>query len=106
MDDFTPWAPDGAVRVRQTAAALAEALLAHAEAVAAASEADIVSVFEANERLLPLAVAYSDAQFDFTGNFGPFGLLHDEVEDDEPDDEPDVPDVPAGPGEATVASPS
>ena len=101
LDDFTPWTPDGAERVRAAASALIEALTAHAEAVASAtSDADIVQVFEANERLLPLAVDYSDAQFDYTGNFGPFGALH-ALDDDEVDDEDDESRVAADDGPDT-----
>ncbi|WP_426560828.1 hypothetical protein ACPPVT_12875 [Angustibacter sp. McL0619] len=99
LQAFTPWTSDGAERLRTAAAELVAALTEHAEAVATASDADIVQVFEANDRLLPLAVAYSDAQFDFTGNFGPFGLLHeDDDELAELDSVDEVPDAgPAGP---------
>lgn len=35
------------------------------------------------------AIAYADAQFDLTGNFGPFGILEERGGDEEDDDEDD-----------------
>lgn len=95
-DDFTPWTSDGAARVRARAAELAAAILAHAEAVASASsDADVPQIFAASDRLLPVVLAYSDAQFEHTGTDLPFGMLQELVDDrdgeeldDEDDDEP------------------
>lgn len=87
-EDFTPWTPEGATQLRARAAELAAALTAHAEAVTAVNgQAGIPEVFEAGERLLPAVVAYAEAQFAYSGNGFPFGVLHDYVEDDD-DDEP------------------
>ncbi|MGN6610922.1 MAG: hypothetical protein ACTHLJ_04045 [Angustibacter sp.] len=70
--------------MRAAAAELATAILAHAEAVAAAtSDADVRDVFAASETLLPVVLAYSDAQFEHTGNAFPFGVLHQFEDDDE-----------------------
>lgn len=88
-EDFTPWTPEGAARLRAAASELTAAIAAHAEAVAAVErEADMSAVFAANERLLPAALAYADAQFDYTGNGGPFGFLYN-LEDEEEDEEED-----------------
>ncbi|GAA4356309.1 hypothetical protein [Angustibacter luteus] len=98
-DDFEPWTADGASRLRIAAADLLAALAEHAETVAsAAGDADVLDVFAANDRLLPLAMAYADAQFDYTGNFGPFGALTDD-DGDEADGEDDE-----GPTEESVAT--
>lgn len=87
-NDFTPWTPQGAARLRAVATELAAAVVAHAEAVATAtSRADIQQVFAAGEDLLPAVLAYADAQFAYTGNGFPFGVLHEFDDDDEDDDE-------------------
>ena len=89
-DDFTPWNAEGAARLRAAAAELAAAIVAHADAVAAVtSDAGVQEVFAASERLLPTVLAYADAQFDYTGNGFPFGVLHQFADDDEDDDEDD-----------------
>jgi hypothetical protein len=90
-DEFTPWTPEGAVRLRTAAGELAAAITAHAEAVTkVTNNAGITEVFAASDRLLPAVLAYADAQFDYTGNGFPFGALHDYAEDDdEVDDESD-----------------
>jgi hypothetical protein len=81
-EDFTPWTPEGAARLRTAAAELAAAITAHAEAVTAmTNNAGITEVFAASERLLPAVLAYADAQFHYTGNGFPFGVLHDYAED-------------------------
>jgi hypothetical protein len=93
--DFTPWTAEGAARLRAAAAELTAAITAHAEAVTAVSkDADITEVFAASDRLLPAVPAYSDAQFDYTGNGFPFGVLHQFAEQDE-DESADEPE-PAG----------
>ncbi len=76
------WGPDSAAALRTAGAALAQAVLAHADAVAAtAGEDDVPAVFAAGEALLPLALAYADAQFDHTGAGWPLGVLYQLVED-------------------------
>ena len=83
-DDFTPWTSEGAARLRVAAAEFAAAITAHAEAVTSAStNADVTTVFEASDRLLPAVLAYADAQFDYTGNGFPFGALHAYAEEDD-----------------------
>lgn len=86
-EEFQPWTPEGAARLRTAAAELAAAVTAHAEAVTAVTNnAGITEVFAASDRLLPAVLAYADAQFDYAGNGFPFGVLHDYAEDDEEDD--------------------
>ena len=96
-DDFTPWTPAGAERLRAAAAELAAAVTAHAEAVASVTgDAGMPEVFAASDRLLPAVLGYADAQFDLTGNDFPFGVLHTYAEDDTdgPEDDAAV-EVPA-----------
>jgi hypothetical protein len=94
-EDFTPWTAAGAERLRSAAAELSTALAAHAQAVTAVTgEAGSPQVLAANERLLPAVLAYADAQFDYTGNAFPFGVLHEYEEDDE-DEEEDGEPLPA-----------
>jgi hypothetical protein len=79
-----PWTPEGVARLRSAAAELAAAITAHAEAVTTVTNnAGITEVFAAGDRLLPAVLAYADAQFDYTGNGFPFGVLHDFAEDDD-----------------------
>jgi hypothetical protein len=91
-ETFAPWTAEGAARLRAAAAELAAAITAHADAVSAVTtQTAITDVFAASERLLPAVLGYADAQFDFTGNGFPFGVLHrfvDQDDEDEPADEP------------------
>jgi hypothetical protein len=87
-DDFTPWTPQGAARLRAAAAELAVAVLAHADAVATVtSGSDVQEVFVASEELLPAVLAYADAQSDYTGTGFPFGVLHQFADDENHDDD-------------------
>ena len=89
-DDFTPWTPAGAERLRAAAAELAAAVTAHAEAVAAVrGDDDVADVFAAGDRLLPVLLAYADAQFDLTGTDFPLGVLQDAVDDEDADEDGD-----------------
>ncbi|TYP86908.1 hypothetical protein BD833_108194 [Blastococcus xanthinilyticus] len=73
------------------------AITAHAEAVTAVSkDADITEVFAATDRLLPAVLAYADAQFDYTGNGFPFGVLHQFAEQDDEDEPADEPEPATG----------
>jgi hypothetical protein len=86
-DDFTPWTPRGAARLR-AAAALSAAIVTHADAVARVTpHARIKEVYVASKGLLPAVLAYADAQYDYTGAGFPFGVLHQFAENDEDDDE-------------------
>ena len=98
-DDLTPFTPAGAERLRAAAAELAAAVTAHAEAVAAVTtDAGVPDVFAAGDRLLPVLLAYADAQFDLTGTDFPLGVLQDAVDDEdgagEEDDAAPLDDVP------------
>jgi len=96
-EDFTPWTPEGAARLRAAAVELTAAITAHAEAVTAVKkDTDITEVFAAGDRLLPAALAYADAQFDYTGNGFPFGVLHQFAEQDDDDEPADEPEPAAG----------
>ena len=87
-EEFQPWTPEGAARLRTAAAELAAAITAHAEAVTAVpNNTGITEVFAASDRLLPAVLAYADAQFDYTGNGFPFGVLQDYAEDDDEGDD-------------------
>lgn len=91
VDDFDPWTETGATALVAAADRLAKAIRDHARTVAGLRETQqIQKVFAANDELLPLVLAYSDAQFDFTGNAGNFGPLHDFEDDDDDDDDDDV----------------
>jgi hypothetical protein len=86
VEEFVPWTKAGADRVLATAAALKDAIAAHADAVTSAGE-DITLVFQASERLLPAALGYADAQLEYTGNGFPFGALHQYVDNDDDDED-------------------
>lgn len=89
-DDHNPWTPEGARRLATAAEQLGVAIKAHAEAVASAKgQRDISKVFSAGDALLPAALAYVDAQFDYTGTGFPLGVLHQFAEDEHDDDEED-----------------
>lgn len=95
--DFTPWTGEGAARLRAAAAELTAAIHAHAEAVTAAKkDAEIIEVFTATDRLLPAVLAYADAQFDYTGNGFPFGVLHQFAEQDDEDEPAGEPEPATG----------
>ncbi|GAA3052434.1 hypothetical protein [Actinokineospora globicatena] len=95
-DDFIPWTPDGAARVRAAAAELTAAITAHAEAVAAGtSEKDTEKVFTAGDQLLPALLAYADAQFEYTGTTFPLGPLYDLVDDEEDDEDEEEEEPPS-----------
>jgi hypothetical protein len=80
----SPWSPESAAAVLAAGEVLAEAVRAHARAVASVSdEAQAQSVFEAGETLLPAALAYADAQFDHSGAGWPLGVLYQLVDDDD-----------------------
>lgn len=93
-DDFTPWTAEGAERLRLAAAEAANALQEHADTVAKLTKKSPFSArVEASDRLLPALLEVAKAQFEFTGNSGPLGLLFSLVDedDDEEDDESDEP---------------
>ncbi len=86
-DDFNPWTPTGAAELVAAGEALAEAVREHARVLAALTESqDSQAVFAASEALLPVVLAYADAQFNLTGNGFPFGPLHDFAEEDDEED--------------------
>jgi hypothetical protein len=87
-DDITAWQPESARRLRERAEELAAAVRAHAEAVTrAASEDDLTEVFAANDALLPVVLAYADAQCDYAGNGFPFAVLEEYADTDPEDDD-------------------
>lgn len=87
MDDFEPWTATGAAELVAASEALAGAVREHARVVAALTESqDINAVFAASEVLLPVVLAYADAQFNLTGNGFPFGPLHDFADQDDEGD--------------------
>jgi hypothetical protein len=79
-----PWTSDGADRLRDAAAQLAAAIVAHAEAViAVTTDTQYAETLRATERLIPSLSAYADAKRAYTGNGFPFDALLDFYEDDE-----------------------
>ncbi|MFC5503190.1 hypothetical protein ACFPJ4_13155 [Lysinimonas soli] len=92
-DDFTPWTAEGAERLRVAAGEAGRALQRHAEAVGKlTSSSPSIELIEASNLLLPALLEVATAQFEFTGNSGPLGLLfsledEDEDEDDDEDEE-------------------
>lgn len=89
-DDFTPWTPEGAAALLTAGEALVEAVREHARVTAAQTGSqDIRAVLTASEVLLPVVLAYADAQFDLTGNGWPLGFLHDLAEGDDEEEQPD-----------------
>lgn len=97
-DNFTPWTATGAAALLAAGEALAIAVRKHARVVAALTESqEIRAVFPASEALLPVVLAYADAQFDLTGNGFPFGPLHDFAdEEDEGDGDQEEPVIGSG----------
>ncbi len=90
-DEFTPWTAEGADRLRFAAREAAAALIQHADTVAALGEIDFPEILASSGRLVPILRALSDAQFDYTGNAGPFGRLEgwDDMEgEDDPGEQP------------------
>src|SRR6266702_6485862 len=85
------WTPEGGQRILAAAERLIAAIKVHAESVTSATEdSELPAVFAASSALLPAALEYADAQFDYTGNGFPFGVLHQFADDDLDDaDEPD-----------------
>jgi len=87
-EDFTPWTTDGADRLRLAAAEAATALQRHAETVGKlTSKSRPLDLIEASNLLLPALLEVANAQFEFTGNSGPLGLLFNLVDDDDDDEE-------------------
>jgi hypothetical protein len=81
-DTFEPWTENGATRLADAAQAVQAAVALHARALVAAN-GDDEAVFKASEDLLPVLLAYADAQVDFTGYGFPFGPLAQFVDDDD-----------------------
>lgn len=70
--EHTPWTDEGAARLTAAAEALASAVSEHARAIVSAQgEKDIMKVFAASDLLLPIVLAYADAQFDLPGTASP-----------------------------------
>lgn len=90
------WRPEAAQRLLSVAENLAAAVRTHAQAVArATSSKDFDQVAAASDVLVPAAIAYADAQFDYTGYAFPFGVLHqfvDDPADPDPGEQEDSPD--------------
>lgn len=80
--DFEPFGPETAAEVLRTGEALAAAVHAYAERVAATKQySDAPAIFQAGDELLSAALAYVDAQFEHTGTSYPLGALQVLAED-------------------------
>ena len=78
MDDFNPWTPQAAHVLLEAAEALAQAIRTHASTLAELIETrGWEQAVNANDALLPVAIAYADAQAALTGTYFPFGPLKD-----------------------------
>lgn len=89
-EDFNPWTAEGAERFRAAASELADNVLRHAEAIIASRNGRLIEeVFEANDELTPFVLEYADAQFEFTGNGFPFGIVMDYWRDEDDDEDED-----------------
>ena len=87
-DEVERWTPAGAARLRSAAGDVAEAIMSHAEALARlAPRGELEDVFAAGDALLPVILAYADAQNDYTGRGFPLGVLHEFAEDDDDGDD-------------------
>jgi hypothetical protein len=92
--NFTPWTAEGAARLKAAASEAARALIEHAEDIAKlTSKSDFREVLEASDRLIPALLAVADAQFDYTGNSGPLGLVYGYDDDDDDDDDEELESV-------------
>jgi hypothetical protein len=84
--DHEPWSSEGAHRVLAAAERLTAAIKVHADSVTSATaHSELPAVFAASSALLPAVLEYADAQFDYTGNGFPFGVLHQFADDDSDD---------------------
>lgn len=98
MDDaaeFTPWTVERREALLDAGDVLAQAVRAHTRAYAgAAALEDFPSTFPASDALLAAAKAYAEAQFHYSGNAYPLGILHSLEVEHEHDGDPDVPAEP------------
>src|SRR3981081_1112236 len=94
--DDTQWTDQARERFRAAAAALAQAVVRHSEALLAMTgrQADFPALFAAGDLLGRAAAGYADAQFNYTGSFPPLGLANDDEDDDESDEDLDGEDIP------------
>lgn len=87
-DDFIPWTTDGADRLLRAADALVEAIRTHAAAVIGLrGDEEFGELIAPGERLVPALLGYADAQFEYTGNSFPLGIIHSFDDDDDDSDE-------------------
>lgn len=87
IEDGTQWTDGARERYRETAAAFAEAVAAHAEKVVSRSgrQVEHVEHFASVMRLRRAAAAFDDAEFDWCGS-SVFGIGTDDEDDDELDE--------------------
>jgi hypothetical protein len=84
-DDFKPWTVERREALLDAGDVLAQAVRAHTRAYAsAASLEDFPDTFPASDALLAAAKAYAEAQFNYSGNGYPLGILHSIEEEDDP----------------------
>jgi hypothetical protein len=97
--DFTPWTVERREALLDAGDVLAQAVRAHTRAYAsAAGLEDFPSTFPAADALLAAAKAYAEAQFNYSGNGYPFGVLHSiEEEPEGPVQGAPVAEAPVGP---------
>ncbi|CAL8972672.1 hypothetical protein TESS_TESS_02551 [Tessaracoccus sp. O5.2] len=89
-EDFTPWTPEGAALLLESADALVEAIRTHASAITSLrGDEQSGEVFAAGDRLRRAVRAYADAQFEYTGTGFPLGIVH-EFDEDEGEDVIDI----------------
>jgi hypothetical protein len=87
MDDFNPWTQQGAQDLLEAGEALAQAVRTHASTLVGLIDTrDDEQLFNANDALLPVVLAYADAQAALTGTYFPFGSLKDYADEDDADE--------------------
>ncbi len=85
--ELEPWTTEGAQRLRAAAADLAKAVVAHADAVAAADPRNPAAVLAAGDVVVPAVLAYAEAHHAYSGFGSPLQTTWDHGEDDEQWDE-------------------
>ncbi|TXK19686.1 hypothetical protein [Homoserinibacter sp. GY 40078] len=94
-DEFTPWTAEGAEQLRAAARAASDAILAHAERVAALSgDAQTPKVFESALSLAEVIAEFTDAQYAYTGTTVPLGAIYSFIDAMSENEEPEAVDVP------------
>jgi len=89
-DEDTQWTAEAGARMSSAGGELLAALSAHIELLSKATlTTPWTEIFDGNIAVEQAAIAYANAQFDLTGNSGPFGEVKEWEDEDEDEDEDD-----------------